>query len=151
MTKQRFISSFCKAFFDSDLVATRVTLAMAELVWAIMLFWPGDTFARPTYTIMAHVAIEEIWALAFLLSAVTQISIVLMEDYHSTFARYFAAWNASLWVYVVLSMMLSVYPPPAAISGELALAVSAVWIWIRPLILLEGYSRATRAIQRVSR
>lgn len=139
------MSAFTRALFDSDLVASRVSLAIAELTWAIMLFWPGDTFARPTYTLMAHVAVEEVWAAVFFLSAVTQISIIAMEDFHSTLARYFAGWNAALWVYTVLSMLLSVYPPPAAIGGEIALALSATWIWLRPLVLLEGYRRVARA------
>ena len=144
MTHQRFMSAVCKARFDSDLVASRVSLAIAELLWAIMLFWPGDTFARPTYTFMSRVAGEEVWALVFLLSAVTQISIVVMEDFYSPFARYFAAWNAALWAYVVASMVLSVYPPPAAVGGEIALAMSAAWIWLRPFLILEGYRRAAR-------
>jgi hypothetical protein len=95
---------------------------------------------------MAHVANEEVWALIFFVSAVTQISIVAMEDFHSTLARYFAGWNATLWFYCVISMLLSVYPPPAAIGGEIALALSAAWIWLRPFILFEGYRRAARVI-----
>lgn len=147
MTRQRFMSAFCRALFDSDLVASRITLALAELLWAIMLFWPGDTFGRPTYTLMSHVANESVWAGVFLLSAVTQISIVAMEDFYSAFARYFAAWNAVLWCYTVASMLLSVYPPPAAIGGEVALALSAAWIWLRPIVLMEGYRRAARLTQ----
>lgn len=137
--------AFTRALFDSDLIASRISLAIAEFAWATMLFWPGDSFARPTYTLMAHVAVEEVWAAVFLLSAVTQISIVAMEDFNSSLARYFAGWNAALWGYTVASMLLSVYPPPAAIGGEIALAFSAAWIWLRPFILIEGYRRAARA------
>lgn len=107
-----------------------------------MLFWPGDTFSRPTYSVMANVFNETAWALVFLVSSVTQITIVLQNDFHSRFARYFAGWNAVLWFSVVMGMLLSVYPPPAAIAGEIALAVGALWIWIRPYILVEGYLRA---------
>jgi hypothetical protein len=35
-------------------------------------------------------------------------------------------------------MYFSVTPPPAAISGETALAIASIWICIRPLILLRG-------------
>jgi len=142
MTRQRLLQSTSRLLWDSDMVATRFILAYAELLWAIMLIWPGPTFGRPTYTEMATVMREEAWALVFLLSAITQVSIVLMEDFHSRFARYFAAWNAALWVFVVGSMLLSVYPPPAAIAGEIALAFSAFWIWLRPYILAEGLYNA---------
>lgn len=136
------IPALTRAMFDSDLVSTRLTLALAEILWAVMLIWPGDTFDRPTYRVMAHVMYEEAWALVFLLSAVTQFSIVIMEQFHSVFARYFAAWNACLWTFVVVSMLFSVYPPPAAIAGEVALSFAAIWIWVRPYIILEGLSRA---------
>lgn len=140
--QKKFWSAMAKAIFDSDLVATRLTLATAEFAWAVMLFWPGDTFERPTYALMGKVMSEEAWSVIFLASAVTQLSIVLLEDYYSRTARYFAAWNAALWGYVVVSMLVSVFPPPAAIGGELALALSAFWIFVRPYILTIGYHRA---------
>jgi hypothetical protein len=127
------------------MIATRFVLAIAELLWAILLLWPGATFDRPTYTEMATVFSEEAWAIVFLISSITQFSIVLMEDFHSRFAKYFAAWNACLWLFVVSSMLISVHPPPAAISGEIALALGAFWIWARPYILAEGlYSAGIR-------
>ena len=131
-----------RALFDSDLVATRMVLAMAEWVWAILLLWPGETFDRPTYKLMAHVMPEEAWALAFALMAVTQTTIILTESFHSLYAKAFAGINAVIWLFVVASMLLSVYPPPAAISGEIALALAAVWIWVRPMILMRGIANA---------
>lgn len=41
---------------------------------------------------------------------------------------YFAAYNALLWVFVVGSMLLSVYPPPAAISAEIVMTCAATWM-----------------------
>lgn len=136
------IESLSKALFDSDLVATRITLALAEFMWAVMLFWPGDTFARPTYFVMSQVANEITWALLFSITAAFQVTIVVLRDYGGKFARYFSAWNAVMWVFVVSSMLISVYPPPAAVGGEIALACAAAWIWVRPAILAEGYRRA---------
>lgn len=138
----KIINSFSRVLWDTDLIATRCTLALGEFFWAVMLLWPGDTFGRPTYDHMALVMNEEMWGVLFLVSCVTQISIVLMNDMHSRFSRYFAGWNAILWSYTVVSMLLSVYPPPAAIGGEMAMAFGAVWIWIRPYFLAEGYKRA---------
>jgi hypothetical protein len=142
--KQRIFDSISYALWDSELISSRIILAMGELFWAIMLFWNGDTFSRPTYSHMAEVMSENCWAILFLFSATIQIGIVLSDKLHSTFARYFAFWNMLLWCYTVVSMLLSVYPPPAAIGGEIAIAISAMWIWIRPYILVEGYRRAAQ-------
>jgi hypothetical protein len=140
----RVVQSMTDALFDSDLVASRLALALGEACWAIMLLWPGPTFGRPTYHIMSDVASENAWAAAFLLTSILQFTIVIQQDFDGKFARYFSAWNAFLWVFVVGSMLLSVYPPPAAIGGEIALAVSATWIWLRPLIEAEGVRRACK-------
>lgn len=142
---QKYLKSLTSAIWDSDLIASRLTLCIAEFTWAIMLMWPGATFDRPTYAVMAKAGSEEFFAMLFLASAVTQLSIVVMQDFSSHFARYFAAYNAALWFFVVTSMLLSVSPPQAAIGGEIALMVSAVWIWARPAFLLKGYESAIAA------
>ena len=77
---------------------------------------------------------ESLWGLLFALTAWTQWSLVIIGDFRCAFVRYFAAWNATLWLTVTATMYLSVYPPPAAISGETALALAACWIFTRPLI-----------------
>lgn len=127
-----------KIVFYSDLHGTRFMLALAEAIWAITLFMPGDTFARPTYAVMSHVMPEDAWAFIFAISAVTQLSILIRCEYHTTFATTFAGWNSVLWSFVVCSMYFSVSPPPAAISGEAALAFGAAWIWIRSGLKLKG-------------
>lgn len=136
MSKQQFWHCASKAAFDSDLIATRMTLAMTELLWAVMLFWPGDTFARPTYEIMGTLSPELAWACAFLFSGIVQAHIALTGKCGTTWAHAFGVWNAGLWWVTVGAMLLAVYPPPAAIGGEIALALSATWIAIRPAILI---------------
>ena len=131
MFNNKFMASIYRVAFFSDLHATRFTLGLAEMLWAVTLLWQGDTFGRPTYTVMSHVMSEEAWGLVFLLSGVTQFTILFQGDFHSKFPVRFAAWNAVLWIYVVVSMYLSVSPPPAAISGELALAIAAFWVYVR--------------------
>ena len=142
--QQRMLKSLSRAIWDTDLVSSRMTLAFGELAWAVMLLWVGDTFGRPTYSHMASVMPEEAWAIVFMLSGITQVTIILLDDLHSRFARYFAAWNACLWLYTVWSMLASVYPPPAAIGGEIALAISACWIFARPYILANVYRKVYR-------
>lgn len=142
---ERYVRAMSKALWDTDLVGVRILLFLGEMFWAIMLLWPGDTFSRPTYALMSHVMPEGAWTAVFLISAVTQLTIVLREDFSGTFARYFAGWNACLWLYTVASMLLSVYPPPAAVGGEIALALGATWVWIRPYILAQGIKYALQA------
>ena len=145
-TQQKYIGSICHAIFDTEMVATRFVLALSSAIWALLLWWPGETFGRPTYNGMAHVMREEAWAFVFLIDAMLQMTIILQQDFHSRFARYFSSANAALWVFVVGSMLLSVYPPPAAISAEIVMAVCAVWIWIRPYVLAQGYRRAYSSV-----
>jgi hypothetical protein len=143
MTKtNKLVNGLSRALWDSDLVATRISLAIAEFLWAFMLLWTGDTFDRPTYKIMSLTMSEEAWGFILLMSAVTQLTIVMREEYHHWFSRVFAAWNAALWWFLCVSMMLSVSPPPAAIGGELALACAAGWVWLRPYILSDFYRKA---------
>jgi hypothetical protein len=117
--------------FHCDLHASRFILALAELVWGCTLLAPGDTFGRPTYLVMANVMSEECWGSVWVLSALIQFYILYSGKYHSRFAVIFAGFNSVLWWFITVSMYLSVNPIPAAISGELALAISAAWIWIR--------------------
>ena len=127
----RGLSRLKYILFYTHLHSTRFTLAIAELLWAISLLWPGDTFNRPTYTLMSLLMSETCWAYIFLVTGLFQILILMYANYHSKVAIIFAAWNSLLWWYVVVSMYMSVYPPPAAISGELALALGASWVFTR--------------------
>lgn len=144
MTQNKYIHGLSRALWDSDLVATRITLGIGEGLWAVMLLWAGNTFDRPTYAVMSHVMHEEAWALVLLLSSAMQITIVMSEQYHAVWARVFAAWNAVVWTFLCVSMIVSVNPPPAAIGGEVALAFAATWIWLRPYILAEMYNKVDR-------
>ena len=134
----KFAAQAYRVAFYSDLNATRFTLGLAEIIWAITLLWPGDTFGRPTYAVMARVLTEESWGLVFLMSGVMQWTILFQGSFNDKFAVRFAAWNSVLWWFVVVSMYLSVSPPPAAISGELSLAIAAFWVYIRSGYMIMG-------------
>jgi len=144
---EKVITSLSRALWDTNMVTSRLLLSMAEFLWGVLLLWPGDTFGRPTYHIMAQVMPEDCWGLVFLLTSIMQISIVIKEEFHSREARYFAFFNMALWVFVVLSMLASVYPPPAAVSGEIALSCAAFWIWFRPFLICKWILNARAAVQ----
>ena len=130
----RIIRGASRALFDSDLIATRLALFLSEAVWAVFLFWPGDTFDRPTYSVMAAVASELMWAAVFAVTAALQIGIVVYDQCRARWAQFFAVWSAFLAWASIWMMLVGVYPPPAAIGPAISLAVSALWIAVRPLI-----------------
>lgn len=74
---------------------------------------------------------EQVWAFIFGISAGVQLYLILVQNYFSKFAQIFAGWNALFWSLVVISIYNSVTPPPAAISGELSLAIAAAWVFVR--------------------
>ena len=121
-----------RIMFYSDLHGTRLVLGLAEFIWFLTLVMPGDTFDRPTYTLMKHfIASEEVWSAIFLFSSVTQIYILATGKYHERPSVIFAGFNSILWWFVTISMYLSVSPMPAAISGECALAFAASWVYVK--------------------
>ena len=128
--------------FRADLIGTMFTLGISELIWAITLFWPGNTFDRPVYGLMSSISKEEIWALIFLLSGVTQITIAMHNCIDHWFSKLFAGWSAALWISVVIAGYAGIYPPPANMGGDAALALASVWIWVRPFIIQKGEAYA---------
>jgi hypothetical protein len=138
----KYVPAFSRALFDSDLIGARLIIAMAEFFWFVMLIWPGDTMTRSPYRLMAALMPEDYWAMVFLASCFFQTLIVITEAYHARASRYFSVFNAFMWVYVVASILMSIYPPPAAIAGEIAIAIAAMWIWLRPYFILFGMSYA---------
>jgi hypothetical protein len=117
--------------FQSDLEATRLLLSWGALFWALMLFWPGDTFGRPTYTIMGHYASEHVWATAFLLQGAVMMYSLLFGYKSRITLVVDAVLGCVLWTVSCLCMLASVYPPPAAISAEICAAVASWWVLVR--------------------
>jgi hypothetical protein len=140
-SQQKLIDSVSRVLWDTDLISSRLTLALGEIFWGIMLLWPGQLFDSPIYAHMALTLSATSWGLIFLLTALAQLCIVITDALHCNLARYFSGWSMVLWLYVSLTMLISIYPPPMAIGGEIALAMSATWVWLRPYLLVSGYKR----------
>jgi hypothetical protein len=129
------------AYF-SDMWATRFTLALGAIFWGIMLFWPGETFDRPTYTLMAKFAPEWTWAGLFLIQGLYAMYDVLCPGNRGKFTLFIdAILGCVLWTLSCICMLLSVYPPPAAIAGEIALALASWWNLVRFNITKTEYER----------
>lgn len=140
MTK-KFICAFSRLLWDTNLIASRFTLALAEFMWGTLLLWPGSTFDRTYYINMSHVFTEVIWGSIFIITSILQLTILLSNNLHSRFARIFAVWNVAVWVTIVYSLAF-IYPLSASLGSEVALTLVATWILVRPYILAEGYRRA---------
>ena len=132
-----------KLIWDTDLTSFRFILALAELIWALELFWPGNTLdlKYSTYNFVGIIP-EVIWALIFLISGTFQFFIVMYEKIDTKFSKFFAFVNALIWTYFVLSIIIQTYPPIIAMASSITLVIAANWIWIRPYILAEGLYRA---------
>ena len=124
----------------SPMVNTRLLIALSSLTWAALLFYPGDLFteSRRTYTLMAVLMPELMWATLFLIHGVAAL-LTLRFDLRShdtllcdaflgcflwtasTGACFAAHWNGSFATYV----------PPAAMSGEIWIMVFSWWYLLR--------------------
>lgn len=133
----KYIKAFSRAIWDSDLIASRMLLAIAEFTWAIMLLWPGATFDRQPYELMSRFAGEDAWGILFLVIGSIQLYILMAERFHDTFSRVFAGVNSFFWCLSTYAIIVSISPPPAAIGGNIALSVASIWIFARPYVLVE--------------
>lgn len=114
--------------WNTDPSAVRFVLALGAVLWGIMLLWPGATFDRPTYTLMARFASEETWGGLFLTQGLfSAYSLIFTEARKRACLLLDGVLGSMLWLGSCVCMLLSVYPPPAAISGEIALAAASWW------------------------
>jgi hypothetical protein len=125
---------------------TRLLLALSSFTWAAFLLLPGTLFApgRQTYVIMGAIANENVWGILFMLHGGIALYTLLTETRNSvtlaldgflgcilwtssTTACFAAHWpNGATWL-----TSLYAYNPPAAMSGELWVAIASWWHLIR--------------------
>ena len=142
--KDKTVTAFSTALFDSELILLRILLGVSAFFWFILLIWPGNAFDQPYYNEIRTVVSEDNLAFFFLGMAAVQFYVVFTESFHSNFARTFAFFTAAVWTVMILSIFFSVTPPPTQIAGEIALMFGAIWIWLRPIILYHGIKNARK-------
>ena len=147
MTQREPSNTIKSILFESPLSITRFWLCMGSLTWAFLLALPGDLFipSRTTYTLMARIAPEMAWAMAFFVHGVwafytlrtgTRNHVSLTMDaflgcvlWTSSTALCFAAhWPGGDQPFFD---KLLIYPMPAAMSGEFWMSVAAWWHLVR--------------------
>lgn len=114
-----------------DTILLRLILAVSSVLWGIMLYWPGETFERSTYTLMGEWFSENTWASIFLFHGIVSLYIILKSPKWPVGVLLEGILGCFLWTSSCLMMLLSIYPPPAAISAEIVVAISSWWILAR--------------------
>lgn len=126
---------FGNMFWTTDIRPAQVMLGWSSVIWAVMLVWPGDTFTRQTYAVMAEIAPEPVWAGAFLIVGLIQLynsfSAVLGGELPAWFSKFDSFLGFVVWAGAVISILVAQSPPPAAIAGEIVMAFAAFWVFVR--------------------
>lgn len=120
-----------QVLLESDLDLTRFFLALAATLWGVLLFWPGDTFSRQTYSVMKSIASEWVWASAFLIQGLLAFWSLFKSRNTTPFFLLDALLGCVLWSSSCIAMLVSVYPLPAAISAEISAAFASWWALVR--------------------
>jgi hypothetical protein len=166
MIKRSILTRFKYLLWRSDMEATRFTLGIAALMWAVFLGWPGDLFptvdevtagrGRMTYAIMAQIMDEDYWALLWGVQGVLMLWSLLYGHRNCWLMVFDAVLGVLLWSICVGSSFLvywpkadfltavMIYKPPAAMAGEVGMIAASWWVLIR-------YKCGTKSHDRTSR
>lgn len=153
MTRRSLRTRAKRLLWCSDLEATRFTLALAALFWAVLLGWSDSLFPTPdqievgrgrmTYAIMAQIMTERQWATLWLiqggvmmwslLTGVRNHALLLLDAILGVFLWTFCVGSAFVvyWPKADFFTAITIYHPPAAMAGELAAIAASWWVLIR--------------------
>jgi len=131
---KRFAHKIGHLWQRGDTRPATIASVLSGYLWAIFLLLPEETLNRPTYRHMADVLPnDDCWAALFVIVA----SLQLWRLYAVT-TRKAIRWEyclkivaCAIWSYVGLACMLSLYPPPAAMSDTLVIAFGCWWDLLR--------------------
>ena len=135
---------------ETDLEATRFTLALGAIFIGLGFLWPVDTFptaaqlaagtGRHTYALMARMMPEWAWGVAFLTQGSLMMHSLLTGKYNKRLLWLDAFFGMVLWTVSISACYLAYwngwdhvmeYRPPAIMGGEIAAAMASWWVFIR--------------------
>ena len=116
-----------RVFWLGDATAIRTLMGAGSFFFAIGLWLPLDTFARPVWAAMAHVAPAGAWAAGFMLHTAGVMWRFLDPVPRGGWAFVVHAWGVALWaIYVGLTtMFVGEYTPSTAMETAVLLAAFA--------------------------
>ena len=140
-TRKRNIKSrIYHIMWKSDMEATRLSLSLGALLWAALLFWPGELFSpsRTTYSVMAEIMPEYCWASLFLIQGSVMLYSLLYGHKSRISFITDALLGCVLWTASTAACFLAhfnggfgSYQPPAAMSYEIVAACGSWWHLVR--------------------
>jgi len=121
-----------KILLLSDLHATRITLATAELLTL------NDVIRHPKLHTVGNMLATlpvSVWVGLLGFTGLAQIYFIIRGQYHDHDAILFAGWNAMLWILMTTISIVrdGMFPGPT-----LALTFSASWIFVRSGFPIHG-------------
>jgi hypothetical protein len=116
----------------SDTTQTRFFLCITAMLWAAALALPGDSFSRPQFAYMRALASEGVWMLAFVLYAGAIFWRVFSDRRRQRIAMIVNAVGVTLFSSVAFSIStLPISPIPAGAAAHWAIALAALWVFVR--------------------
>lgn len=136
--------------FCSDLKAIRLMLAIGAILIGFGFLWPVPVFptteqlaagtGRHTYALMAQMAPEWVWGVAFTTQGLVMLW-SLLADFHNKWLLWIdAAFGSLLWTLAIGACYLAYWPgfshietyrPPAIMGGEVAASFASWWVFVR--------------------
>lgn len=110
----------------------RLSVGTAALLWALLTM--TCELDRPVYATMRAAMPIGCWAALFSLIALFEFSSLLFRCNGRAMPLILGA-IACVWVFVAISMLVSVSPPAAGAAGEVVVAIQACWLFLRRALL----------------
>jgi hypothetical protein len=122
-----------KFWLATDTAPAAICSIISGYLWAACLAFDGDTLQRATYKYMAQIAPEWVWMGWFFAVATIQTWRLFSRPHrrmwHLDLTIKFVAMMT--WVTVAVACMISQYPPAAAVSDTIVIAIACLWDFLR--------------------
>lgn len=120
------------SFWNLDPTPTRTFLGLTSLLWVVMLLWNGATLDKQIYYHMGEIANGYVWAAAFFAHSIGMLTAGLNIYNQAKWTQTaFAFLGVVLYFSCSVSMLISIYPPPAVIAAEIVMAIASFWVLCR--------------------